>query len=56
MELLFFLVFSFSDQLLKFALELLHGLQFRVVVLLNFDDLTFEEFLLGDFLGLELIG
>ena len=56
LELLFLLVFSFSDKLLKFALELLHVLQLRVVVLLDFDNLTFEEFFLGDFLGLDLSG
>lgn len=54
-EFLFFLIFCFTDKLLEFALELFHGFEFSVMVLLDFDELALEKLLLGDFLWLGLM-
>ena len=54
-EFLFLLIFCFLNQLLKFAFELLHCFELRVMILLNFNNLSFQKLLLGYFLSLGLV-
>jgi len=48
-ELLLFLLFGLSYQILKFTLELLHSFELLLMTLLQLNDLSLQELLRGNF-------